>query len=275
MKLTAVELHPHGGTDTIELSFRDPQRLGSFNAKNILGLDADAITARFYASGFYALSIEKRQVVIRIGLNPNFSLNETYNSLRDDIYAVITSSRTGMVHLHLKNGDDIVAAVNGFVSKVEAPLFEKTQEVVVTIDDVDGILRAVDLVEVDLTGLTPAETEITDLLSTAPHGFSFELEFSAAKAAIEITDPGDSTWSFEVTPAGGFLTGDILHFCSEQNEKVLYIERGPSTIHLADKITPGSVWPLIFPRRVNTFAVATSADIAWQSIEYYPAYWGV
>jgi len=36
----------------------------------------------------------------------------------------------------------------------------------------------------------------------------------------------------------------------------------------------GSVWPMLFPGE-NTFVLSSGASIDWDSITYYPTFWGV
>lgn len=278
MKLTSVELHPAGSSDVAVLSFRDPGQQNPFNVKGIAGLDAEEIVSRYYggsgSSAMYNLSLEKRNPVILIGLNPRFEQNETYSDLRDRIYKLIASSRTGMLQMQFKNGNTVVAAVSGFVQKVEAPQFEKIQQVQITLECRDPLLRALTPTVIDVSSLDPANTILSDILSTAPHGFSFQLAFTGGVEGLTIADPDNPTWSFNVTPVGGFLNGDVLHFSSEYNDKELYVVRGGVTTHLADKIAPNSVWPLIFPGD-NHFVLSNPTNLDWVSIEHYPTYWGV
>lgn len=279
MKLTSVELHPAGSASVCVLSFRNPAGTNPYNVKGIGGLDADDIVSRFYGGSgnsarFFNLALEARSIPIRIGLNPRFNLDESFSSLRDELYKLIASSRTGTIEVQFLNGEDVIATLTGFVTKFEAPHFEKTQEVILTIKCDDPMLRAPEATVVDVEELDPAETLIQDLLSTAPHGFTFELSFQDDMASLIIGDPDDDTWLFTVSPAGGFLEDDVLHFSSENNDKYLYLVRGMTTIHLADKILSGSVWPILFPGD-NTFELTTAADVTWESISYRPAYWGV
>lgn len=278
MRVTSVELHPAGSSDVAVLSFRDPGRANRYNCKGISGLDPQDIVARYYSgsggTAKYNMTMEKRNVGVRIELNPNFSAGETYHSLRDALYRMIASSRTGQLQIQLKDGATALAAVSGFIVKVEAPQFEKTQEVILTLECLDPILRGLAPVNLDVASLDPASTTITDALSTAPHGFAFQLAFTGAVASLSIDDPGDPSWSFDVTPVGGFLNGDVLHFSSEFNDKTLYVVRGGVTTHLADKIAPGSVWPIVFPG-ANQLVLTPSANLDWVSISYLTAYWGV
>lgn len=577
MKITSVELHPSGSSDICVLSFRDPSRANAYNVKAMVGLDADSIVARYYkglgSSKAYNLSLEKRDVVIRIGLNPDFSQDETYSDLRDDIYRMIASSRTGLLQIQFKNDLAVLGVVSGFVQKVEAPHFQQEPEVQITVECLDPMIRGLDPINVDISGtffdldesynrLTLAEASgedgstlwgaenikstsyllngsfadtshwggyhtvpitvdtgelvmqntdasgawgafsdmipakfgeewtisflarslhrgrayisfvgstdfagdwitldpnintplsltavapagttgiiayvmfenenllgdgktgrasvasltqkngvtdgthafrmrttglgvnfieppvslpafageeytfaldltplrfagsvmapcikfldaannvlqdtntiwntvmettrrshtatapagttqvkpyiailpsfeaelidmdrlsfkkgtdttyeeprgtgyyaknITDDLSTAPHGLTFDIKFNLGLAQIVITDPDDDSWYFTLTPAGGFLTGDVLHFSSEFNKKELYIVRDGVNIPIADAIETGSTWPIIFPG-LNRFAIANAANLVWNSLSYLTAYWGV
>lgn len=287
MRITSVELHPDGSSNAAVLSFRNPNRELPYNVRMITGLDADEIVAKYYgvsgssAKKFYTLEVEKRDPVFRIQLTPRFDQDETYSSLRDDLYRMIASSRTGKLAVHFKNGLDVVAALTGFVTKFETNLFEKDQEVQLTLSADDPMLRALVPTDLVVGPLNPDLTTISDPLSTAPHGFKFALTFVTPKASVKMRDPMDDSWSFEVTPVGGFLAGDVLHFSSEKNDKYLYIQRGANKIHLADKITPGSLWPILFPGD-NVFKVdGVAVDINqvrnmnWSAISHRPAYWGV
>lgn len=275
MRVTSVELHPAGSSDIAVMSFRDPGRKNPYNVKVINGLDADEIIPRYYgASGetkFYNLSLEKRELVIWVELNPDFKTGQSISDLRDAIYKMISSSRTGLLQIQFKDGLETIAAISGFVSKFEAPHFNKAPELQITITCNDPMLRALTPTIVDVVGLDPATTMIEDTKSTAPHGMKFEMSFTAAAASFSIGDVG---WDFEVTPVGGFLIGDVLHFSSEYNDKHVYIVRGVDTIHLADVITPGSIWPLLFPGE-NTFVCGSPTSLNWDAISYYPTYWGV
>lgn len=280
MRVTRVELHPANSSNVAVLSFRDPQRLNPYNVRAIIGLDADNIVPKYYgvsgnsAASFHHLSLQDRELVMRIQLNPRAQQDESYSSLRDDLYKLIASSRTGLIQIRFLDGEDVVAAISGFVRKFEAPHFERTPEVQLTIDPTDPMLRALDPVNVDISGLDPLLTTIVDNVSTAPHGFEFGMSFLGFVATFSITNPFDSSWSFDVSPVGGFGAGDVLHFSSDPKDKKLHIERGPIEIPLADVIAPGSVWPILFPED-NPFSCENAELMQWAYIRHYPTYWGV
>jgi len=276
MKITSVELHPDNSTDVAVFSFRDPQRLNPYNVKGIDGLDADAIIPRYYrgsgGSSLYNFTLEKRQVVIQVQLNPNFANNQSYSDLRDALYKKIASSRTGSVQLQFKNGANVVAVLPGFIAKFESSHFDKTPTVQITINCDEPMLKSPTRVSPTFGPLS--DWTIRDDLSTAPHGFIFDLILNYADSLIEITDPGDASWHFEINPNGGFLVNDHLYFSSETNNKYLYIVRAGNTINLIDAIFPGSVWPVMFPGATR-LGFSGYSHLTLQTFAWYTTYWGL
>jgi hypothetical protein len=277
MKVTSVDLTPENSSKVATLSFRDPARNNPYNVKTIVGLDADEIVPRHYgglAKRFYRLAQEKRDIVVRIELNPRFALGETYSDLRDELYKKISLTRSGMLRLNFKNEDETVATISGFVTKFEASHFTETPEVQLSITCLEPALQAPEPVEILTESLSAEETNLYDELSTSPHGLKFTIGFLTTLPSFRITDPHDSSWKFEVVPNGGFLANDVLHFSSEYNNKYLYMIRAQNTIHLVDKIVPFSVWPILFPED-NFFTIRNPEAVQWVSVSFYPTYWGV
>lgn len=282
MKVTSIGVYASNPSNFFTLSFRDPTNQNPYVVKSITGLDADEITPKFYdGSGmnndrYYDLSLTKRDIVIQISLNPMFTLNKSYSDLRDDLFKIISSSRTGAVQLQFNNGTTTVAVISGFVTKFEAPNFTKTPEVQITINCSDPMLKSLIEVNVNVASLNPQNTTLVDNESTSPHGFRFGVKFWETIIDFSIQDLDVPTWAFEVnltgTPQVEFGLGDELHFSSEFNNRYLYMVRDFDIIHLVDRIIPTSVWPVLFPG-TNTFVC--SDNVNWDYITHYPTYWGV
>lgn len=280
MKITSVELHRADSASVAVFSFRDPSRINPYNIKNIGGLDAEEIFSNYYGTSanssekMYALSLRSRTIVLLVELNPSFSSGETISDLRDKLYRMISSTRTGVVELQFKEETITVVSVSGFVTKLEASHFVKTPEIQVTIECSDPILRAPTDTVIPSESLDPVSTDLIDDLSTAPHGFKTNLTVQNVFPDFIIEDPSDPSWIFKVSPNGGFLPGDVVHFSSEHNNKYFYVARGDDDIHMADAITPASVWPIMFPGS-NVFKITDETLLIWNSVSYKPAYWGV
>ena len=280
MKLTDISLYTNG-SEVARLSFRDPSSTNPYQVKAIDGLDSDTIIPKFYQNGgagtnFHELSMPNRTIVLKVKLNPDFSLGSSFSDLRDNLYRAISSSRTGLVEIKFLNGASVMASISGFITKLAAPHFDKTATVEVTVECVGGMLIAPTSEAVSIpSGVSPIT--ITDDISTAPHGFSFYILFTAPTTEFFMSS---ALWGFTVTPGTidgdtGFLAGDQLYFVNEFSGKQLFIVRDGLSIHLADKIDPGSVWPIIFPSpSINEFVVPSSG-ITWLTFTYFNTYWGV
>lgn len=281
MKVTSVDIYIADSNLAASFSFRDPTSQNAYIAKEISGLDADEILPKFYGVDLgsrkqYDLLLGKRDIVIKIGLNPDYSLGQTYPGLRDDLYKVISSSRTGLIEIQFKNGATVKAAISGFVTKFETLTFTKTPEIQMTVSCNDSMLRAVEGINVDIEDLDADEFVVTDTESTAPHGFSFGVIFTDTVDTFTVQDVEPANWMFEVgltgSPLEEFVDGDELHFSSEANSRYLYIVRDLEITHLIDRIFPTSVWPILFPG-TNNFKFSGSLNLDY--ITYFPTYWGV
>lgn len=279
MRVTSVELRPEGSSEVIDLSFRDPRSLNPFQIKSISPLDADELTPQFYGrSGdstkkYYNIALKKREPVALIGLNPRFGApdNNSYSELRDRLYRLVSSSRTGVVEMRFKADGVAVASISGTVSKVEASQFTDKPEVQITFNCPDPMIKSLERVELVTEPFVQTAIEIADEVSTAAHGFKFTAEFTAAEGPLILSDD-TVDWQFVIQRPGGFLEGDVLHFSSEFLKKELYMMRGSTKIYLADAVIAGSIWPLIFP---GANQLNSNVPLNWTSIQHYVTYWGV
>lgn len=282
MKLTSIDMYSPDFSEAVTFNLRDANSDDRYMIRNIIGLDAEDIVPKFYGfnlkSGLrmYDMRLKARELVIRIVLNPNFRMNESYSDIRNTLYRAISAARTGMVTLYFKSGETIIAKLSGFISKFEVPHFNKLPEVQFTIKCDDPMFRAINPVIFEPAELnTVSPVLVPDSLSTAPHGFSFQATFKAAVASFTIQDVATlPEWTFEIIPTGGFLNNDVLYFSSELMNKNCYIIRGGATIYLMDAVSPTSVWPILFPGQ-NSFHFVNIASINWNTLTYYAAYWGV
>jgi hypothetical protein len=281
MRLTEIGLYSNG-VEACRFSLRSTKSNARYMVRQVIGLDADEITPKFYGFGrqtsnkFYDFSMKPRELVILVALNPTFKLNEEYSDIRDDLYKAISSSRTGYIDLLFYSGAAAMAIVQGFIVKMEAGYFQKNPEVQITIRCDDALFRGVNPVHTvgeDIPHVNPIR--VPDSQSTSPHGLMLHGTFTAPTPSFTIQDKAtDPDWKMTIIPDGGFLTGDMLHLSNDNQDKHLYIDRGGTRIYLVDKIETGSIWPMVFPGGVELHFV-NLAQFAFDFIEYHPAYWGI
>ena len=281
MNLTDIELEA-ANIETIKLKLRSPTVEDKYLARNIAGLDADDLIPKFYSAGayskvkYYEFLMKPRDIVMRISLNPQFKLGQSYSDIRDGLYRAISSSRSGAITLKFNNGDVEVAKTSGFITKFETTHFNQTPEVQLTIRCDDPMLRSVNQVVYDVDDLSATNPVLVpDNASTAPHGFTLKVIFKAASATFTIQDLATNPeWKFKIIPASAFAINDELYFSSEVGNKYLYMNRGGTWTHLMDRIEPSSIWPMMFPGQ-NSFHIPELSTINWGYISFYSAYWGV
>lgn len=283
MRLTSVAISTSDLTEEIEFGLLPVDSRNRYLVRSIVGIDADEIIPKFYGRGsvtnmaFYEYTMKPREIVMRVALNPVFSINESVSEIRDQVYRLISANRSGELNILFKDGASLISGIKGRIIKSEVPYFTRVPELQITIKCDDPMFRGIapfDILPADLPSTNPVK--LTDDLSTAPHGFSFKIEFTAVTASFVIQDdPTTPDWQFELTPATSFQIGDELHFSSEYGAKRLFWDKAVGTdIELMDKVESGSVWPQVFPGLNNLYFMQI-ANFDWLELTYYPAYWGL
>lgn len=278
MRITDIELYSSRSVNAISCSLREAPPEDKYYVKDITGLDAEELIPKYYAAGlvtkpkYYDFGMKPRLIGMKFILNPNFKLDETVGDLRDAIYRIVSASRTGKVTLNLNASGTTMARTSGFITKFEATYFTDKPELQITIQCDDPMLRGINSVVYDDELKQVSPMILIDTLSTAPHGFTLQATFKAASPTFTIqSEATNPEWKFSVTPAGGFVNGNVLMFSSEQGNKYLYIS---NVAWLMDKIYLTSVWPIMFPGS-NTFHIPEIATLTLNRVEFTPAYWGV
>lgn len=267
------------------LSLKDPQSLNSYRVKAIAGLDADEISSKFYGTTYmtnkktFTMSVGKRVVEMQIELCPKYSAGETVSGLRDNFYKAISSSRVGDVHLVFKWNNEQVARLNGYVAKLESDNFNESPEIKFAVTCPDPFFVSPNEVEINVEPFGMESFLVNDSKSTAPHGFSFEIAFTGPCSKFVISEPLTYDWKFEVKPGfitsgvDGFIIGDRLAFSSVPGKRDLKLIRDSKDYHIIDRISPGGIWPILFPG-ANSFAIeGTFFD--WNWMRHNETYWGV
>lgn len=277
----------------LTLSFNDPTAQNPYQMKNLYGLDADEIVAEF--AGYspedttnHNLSLKKREIVMRIQLNPNFAF-QTYAELRDNLYRVISSGRSGLLTLNFKLATTTLASIQGFVTKVETPISTEVPEMQITVNCPDPRLVAPLPTVLDPSSFGGAFS-VSDAVSTAPHGLRMGITWTAVSGhqpAVRISDTENNpTWSFTLrlgdlldTGVYDFVIGDELEINTNYGERGVWMTRGGIRYPIADRVDRNSAWPMIYPGD-NDFYIAagggeTQGIWTWDYFEYDHTFWGI
>lgn len=296
MNINGMLISDAYGTKYISFDFKP---YGYSNAryliKSIHGLDPDEIKVKDLSTDDAekrSFSLSEREIVMRFILQPDFANGESYGSLRDEIYRFIAANKQGHIVLAFFETEfgDIVgpgvipeALVSGFITKVEAPLTQEIPEMQITIDcSKDPML--VSHVENTNYVLAGDVATVGDIVSSAPHGFEFEIQITA--------DCGDNPFTIHNTLPDdelvinlgdllddgnvGFKNNDRLYFSSITNNREIYLTRGSIEYQIPDKLEHNTVWPLIFPgTNYIVLNPGPIGDFIWLHFTHYNTFWGV
>jgi len=257
-----------------------PNQRNPYVLKAVDGLDAEQITPKFYGQGlvsnanFSSLALEPREVVMRIGLRPNWRAGETPAALRGDLQRAIASNRTGLVQLRFYDDEVVAGVLDGFITKFNAPVSSKDSDVFITVKCENPLIRSMNVTSQMVETVDLSDTVvINDPVSIAPHGLYLKFTFTGGASSFIMADPGGSPdWGFEIVYP--FLTGDELYISSDEINKYVYRVRSAVALHLADVVALGSIWPIMFPGE-NEYDIEDDTVLTLDEWYWYETHWGV
>lgn len=222
--------------------------------------------------------VNSRQIVVRIGLNPNYAIGKTVDALREELYWMIEGEGALGVMITVLNGDKDICNVLGFVSNFEPSIFSKTPELQITFDCLGGTLAAADEVELPFSNNTALITS----LGTARAACSVELRFTNVVTSVQLS----RRFNYAITPKETFalsgftyLPGDILIIGSPNGDKTVTLIRYGGEFNQIAYLVPNSKWPNLDPRGVNILSALESelieGNVAISKVVYTPQFWGV
>lgn len=280
MRVTSVDLYSNSKR-RVKFDVVGPDVGNPYLLKGIAGTDAEEIIPMFYGQGtesrekYYDMKMPPRELTIRIGLNPNYGLSQRASDLRDNLLRMISAHRGGLIQIRLNDGAVPVAAISGFFIKFIGPVTNKEPEAQITIRCDDPFFKAMTPTNQIVASIDDSPFTVIDPVSTAHHGFKMKLTYTADRADFVMSPPGGSPdWEFQINYA--FLNGDELYISSEAGDKYVYRIRAAVTLHLADLLEPGSIWPIMFPEEDNDFTISGHGEeITINEWYWYETFWGI
>lgn len=256
----------------------DPVQLRTIDG---LGPVKAELASTAFASGrgelFQGSSIGKRNIVLNLGLNPNW-VDQTMTNLRHQLYAYFLPE--AWTKLRFFSEDLPTVDIEGVVESFEPNIFSQDPEIQISI-----LCYRPDFIDIDATfyegvvddGTSELEFEY---VGTVPTGFELRVDGSVAKPTytgdITIrTKAPEEPQDFEVE---GVLVDATRYFklSSVRNEKraqVVSREDGAVT-NVLSKMTAASVWPEIRPG-TNLLSVAAAETGQNWVMAYYNRFGGL
>lgn len=231
---------------------------------------------------------QNKEIVIQMGLNPDYSSGQTPSDLRSYVYGMLTGGYTGasISFILMTADDDEVARTTGWVKKCETVVFQKEQVVQVTLATVSPYLNylfrhVVDVDDFDGDGFAdpmPTDNPNFTNVGDAPTGVHMKLIMTSSYDYWELKSASNERLvKFDLMGVHGIpvTAGDIIEFNTEPGSRFarLTIDGTGEVINLLAAMTKDSVWFQLYSG-LNQFS-CDQENYNWLEIDYEVHYWGI
>lgn len=242
--------------------------------KSIDGLDPPPINIviqnSLYSGSIYQTrNPQLRQLVMRIGFQPNYSIGQTVADLRSQLYQWLTPKFGLPVKIMLLDSvGSVQAYTHGHVSKCEANPFTKDPEIVLTFD-CESSYFTTDAYVYPSPGTLPKTSFSIINPGDAPTGFMMQMTMTGTASSIFMSD----RYKSQLWISYSFLSGDVITVNTKPGSRVMSLLRSSVVTNLLPYQNNQSTWLQMFGG-TNYFTMNT-ANYNFTALTLYPNYWGV
>jgi hypothetical protein len=245
-----------------------------------LGVDIDVALSNTLNQGakFQNRQPQNKQIVLTVGLNPDWDTGQDASDLRELLYAYLVPSYTAGMSVVLRLAGADVVMIDGYVSKIEPNPFAKDPQCQVTIDCLGPYFRAPTKTLVGSLGSLSKTAPVISYPGTAPTGLFIQIVFTGTQNGWEIrTNPAGRSMDISgpAAPATDFLVGDRLYIQTEPGSRYVHWKKsGFGETSLLWMLDAGSDWLSLFKGN-NAFTIIGGTAFTWEEISFTAKYWGV
>jgi hypothetical protein len=246
--------------------------------KSITGLeppDRNVAIARTASGGkFQGVTTEDREIVVLIGLYPDWESGETPKILRDNLYTMLNTGYDPKVDIQLLSGILPYYHEYAYVTKFEASIFDANPAVQITFTTLNPTFRSYGIMKYNAEDLSESAPDIYNP-GTAETGFQFAVKFTGAMSRWYIRTAEDQTigMNFDMS----FAANDVLAVSTIPGNKYIHWNKRRGKVYNKMGIlTAVSEWIQLHPGH-NHFIVPPNTD-AWEwsgPFSFTVQYWGI
>lgn len=239
---------------------------GGYLVQSIEGLDP--VPANIVSSSFARLDgeqyqssrREKRNVILRLGLEPDYS-TMTVRQLRDNLYNWFMPPRNS--NLRFYTDDMPTVDISGRVETFDCPLFVK--EPVATISLLCFNPDFYEPVEVEISGNTVSSGVMgtIDYEGTVDTGIVFSIAINRSITGFTIYHQPEGVQVRSMVVAGAFVAGDVVEISTVPGNKYANLTRGSVVTSVLYTVSPYSDWTRLQPGDNDLRVYAEGAAIPW------------
>lgn len=273
--LTAVKITNAVG-DFLVLSVLDNSN--GYTIREITGLDPVNATlttsslAQVDGAQFQNARRDIRNIVIKIGLDPNYS-DQTVASLRTNLYNYLMPKENVTLEFAIDGSYNYVCT--GQVENFENAMFSADPEVDISIICYDPDFYHTSETEVDIETVDGTVETPIEYAGTSETGFIFTMTLAEdldEGFALYNTPPANAYQGLVIETA--LLTGDVITVNTIQGQKAITLTRGAIETSLLYALQTGYIW-LFFHKGTNYFRAYVDGDSISGVITYTAKYGGI
>lgn len=273
------------GASSVDFPIIGADASGPFVLKGADGLGPPEVTVRMgrtilEKAVYQGKSPTLRQIIVVVGLQPNWDVGQTAEELRTVLYGLLTPRYGQMVRCEIVHNGVVQAYAQGHVSKMEPAIFTKDPAVQITLDCDYGYLLGPNTIQQEPTQSTVGGIRAFDIENdgTAPSGFKagFILQANVGTSLV-LSDEDPLGQKFQIDGIN-WVSGDRFVIDTRPGSRGVW--RGPGGGALVSALSNmnGAVseWIHLYGGD-NTLLLNTTAfdwDPAYKFV-HQPAYWGV
>lgn len=275
------------GTKSITLFDLNNPRSTPYTAKTIDGLDptdVDVTLAQASSgAGIYIGRREQlREITLNVYLNPDYSIGQTPDALRDELYLMNPVNEDLSLDFRLMLDGVEVAMTPVYIKRTEAVAFSKDTIVQLVLASTSGTFKKRNPIsDPDVLGLDKT-FPVFHNAGSAMSGFRVELDILATvnRIGFLMSNPNNEMWLEKVsTYPDLLLAGDKLIIDTNIGQRGVWRIRSGETDSLMSALPATSTWLTLYPGD-NTLEVVTdpgpnSTSFNWSKYEHQPKYRGV
>lgn len=245
--------------------------------RSITGLnppDIDLFIGDYSRDGgiYQGRSVQKRNPVMLIDLNPNPALGETVDGLRDILYKTFIDPLVDADYIQLIFHDDVKEDryLVGYTEKLETDIFSAETLVQVSMVCPDPFIRR--LTETVLTHDDGWTTVPFEYRGTAETGFRVQINVVSDTPVVTLKNNAKT-----MVITHDFLADDIVYINTNRGSRDITYTRAGVTYPLIAKLSPLSRWLEIHSQNnsMKTYGtLPTDLVTVIKSLTYTEAFWG-
>ncbi len=233
------------GASDVDFPVVNADPVGPFILKSADGLgppEVDVSIANTVQEGgvYQGRRPQNRQIVLRVGLQPEWDIGQTAEELRTILYGLLTPKYGKLVKAELRQDNVIVAQAEGHISKFEVSIFTKDPEVQITLDCIHPYLLASAIKYQLPTRTVVSGQTLLDIENegTAPSGFWMGITFQASHTTTLTISDGDPSGEW-MDISGTWAAGDTLTLDTRPGSRGLWKTLSGSSVRATVKLEPG------------------------------------